>query len=272
MPQWNAMAKETFGKDTEDIQTIEKHIPVLLANLMLGFHYSQPLTPNIIPVGGLHIRSPKGLPEDLQEIYNEAENGVVYFSLGTNIRTNELDVEKIEMFKETFGRLNVTVIWKIDFQLKDCPENVYLQQFLPQNEILAHPKTRAFISHCGGLSTMESVHHGVPVIGMPFIVDQHFLGTLIEKRELGVILEYETLTADVFYEAIQKVLNNEMRKEKRQGGTQTMAPDSEYEWSLDTTALLSLDYICLKILNYTVVVRRRNAPPLHRTRRLEVAS
>ncbi|KZO99008.1 glycosyltransferase family 1 protein [Calocera viscosa TUFC12733] len=42
----------------------------------------------------------------------------------------------------------------------------------PQQAILAHAALGAFISHCGGGGTFESLSQGVPVIGWPFIGDQ----------------------------------------------------------------------------------------------------
>ena len=37
----------------------------------------------------------------------------------------------------------------------------------PQLSILAHASTGAFLSHCGWNSVLESVTHGVPIIGWP---------------------------------------------------------------------------------------------------------
>ncbi|KAL8508107.1 hypothetical protein ACS0TY_018606 [Phlomoides rotata] len=41
----------------------------------------------------------------------------------------------------------------------------------PQANILRHPCTGAFVSHCGWSSVNKSVYNGVPVIGIPMGVD-----------------------------------------------------------------------------------------------------
>ncbi|KAG2574000.1 hypothetical protein PVAP13_7KG290100 [Panicum virgatum] len=42
----------------------------------------------------------------------------------------------------------------------------------PQLDILAHPATAAFVSHCGWNSTMESMSHGKPILAWPMHSDQ----------------------------------------------------------------------------------------------------
>ncbi|XP_002448065.2 UDP-glycosyltransferase 92A1 [Sorghum bicolor] len=58
----------------------------------------------------------------------------------------------------------------------------------PQLSILAHASTGAFLSHCGWNSVLESVAHGVPIIGWPLQGDQFFNCEMLE-REWGACVE-----------------------------------------------------------------------------------
>ena len=52
------------------------------------------------------------------------------------------------------------------------PENVLIKTSLPQNDMLAHPNLKVFVTHGGLLSTQEALFHKVPLVGMPISNDQ----------------------------------------------------------------------------------------------------
>ncbi|XP_066313992.1 UDP-glycosyltransferase 92A1-like [Miscanthus floridulus] len=58
----------------------------------------------------------------------------------------------------------------------------------PQVRILAHASTGAFLSHCGWNSVLESVTHGVPIIGWPLSSEQFYNANML-KEEWGVCVE-----------------------------------------------------------------------------------
>nr|XP_010918838.2 crocetin glucosyltransferase 3 [Elaeis guineensis] len=57
--------------------------------------------------------------------------------------------------------------------------------WVPQVEILGHAATGAFVSHCGWNSSLESMRHGVPVVGWPLVGEQTCNAKLMAE-ELGV--------------------------------------------------------------------------------------
>ncbi|KAJ8748482.1 hypothetical protein K2173_003379 [Erythroxylum novogranatense] len=57
----------------------------------------------------------------------------------------------------------------------------------PQIQVLSHPSTGGFLSHCGWNSTLESIVHGVPLIAWPLYAEQKINAVLItEDLQVGL--------------------------------------------------------------------------------------
>lgn len=68
---------------------------------------------------------------------NNAKNGVILLSLGTNIRSATLKDEIKQTFLKALAKLPQTVLWKFETEdLKNIPKNVITRKWLPQNDIL----------------------------------------------------------------------------------------------------------------------------------------
>jgi len=129
--------------------------------------------------------------------------------------------ETRKIFINTFKRLKQRVVWKWEgdshhhkklntsnaFQA-DVPENVLQLPWLPQQDLLGHPKAKLFISHVGLLSTQEAVYHGVPLIAIPIFADQPINARKIHDDGYGIHLDWDQLTEDSLYDAIQQVLTD----------------------------------------------------------------
>lgn len=162
------------------IAKIEKRIKLSLINYHPAIDLPQPTSPDIISIGGFHIRDPKPIPEEFNKVIDSSSNGVVVFALGTNIKSEDLGLERLNKILKALGEIpEYTFLWKLDKQgLKlSIPKNVHVKKWLPQTDILAHPKTKLFISHCGMLSSLEAVWYGVPVLGIPVFLDQFTVST-----------------------------------------------------------------------------------------------
>lgn len=134
-------------------------------------------------------------------------------SLGTNIQSNMLPKDLIESFIKTFELFpDHNFLWKFESEESELPlklsKNVMVKKFLPQNDILAHPNVKAFITHSGLLSTQESIWHGKPMVAIPFFVDQ--LRTAERSVNLGsaVKLHFQKLDVESFKNAIAIILND----------------------------------------------------------------
>lgn len=90
----------------------------------------------------------------------------------------------------------------------DKPENVYISKWNPQDEVLSHPNTKAFISHCGLGSVVEARQHKVPIIGVPLFGDQPTNILKIVDEGWAINLDLRTITEKVLLDAIREILSN----------------------------------------------------------------
>lgn len=135
VPKLEKIAREYF-KNSRSLEDIERDIKIVLVNSDPIYDYPLPIPPNIIQVGGLQIQEPKPLPKDLQDIMDNSKHGIIFFSLGTNLRSDTLDVKLRNLFLNAFSKIKETVIWKFESELEGLPKNVFIKKWLPQNDIL----------------------------------------------------------------------------------------------------------------------------------------
>jgi glucuronosyltransferase len=209
-------AKEIFGENIPSMKELERHLSLVLTNTDPILDHPQAVAPNFIPVGGLHTRKSNNIPEDLQKLLDNAKNGVIVFSLGTNVRSDKLDKNIQKALLEAFSKISETVIWKFESELENLPKNVIVRKWLPQNDILGHPNVKLFIGHGGALSTQESIFHGVPMICIPFFVDQHINTKMIVKRKLGVSVDFKSITAGYMLRKLREILDDPTYRENMQ--------------------------------------------------------
>ncbi|CAN0922070.1 UDP-glycosyltransferase 72B1 [Linum grandiflorum] len=89
-----------------------------------------------------------------------------------------------------------------------------VRSWAPQAEVLSHPSTGGFLSHCGWNSTLESMINGVPMIAWPLYAEQRMNATILEE-EVGVAVKARrTEDAVVGREEIEKVVRLVMEGEK----------------------------------------------------------
>uniref|UniRef100_A0A183CMI9 glucuronosyltransferase n=1 Tax=Globodera pallida TaxID=36090 RepID=A0A183CMI9_GLOPA len=94
------------------------------------------------------------------------------------------DVDYQKLAEEKYA-LNTFPSW-VEMFKKFKLENIVLQNWINQKEILAHPKTMAFVSHCGMNSVMEGTFYGVPMVCMPFFGDQYYNAELLAIQKIGL--------------------------------------------------------------------------------------
>nr|XP_017035577.1 UDP-glycosyltransferase UGT5 [Drosophila kikkawai] len=216
-PAQDAIIKKYFASllpEVPRVKELERNISAIFLNSYMPLTSPRPMTFNMISVGGLHIQPPKRLPGHIQKFLDEAEHGAIYFSLGSQVRSADMPAEKLNIFLGVFARLKQRVLWKFeDDKLPNLPGNVKVEKWLPQADILAHPKVRVFIAHGGLFGMQEAVHHAVPVLGMPFYFDQN--PNIKEGISAGyaIGLDYRDISEEKLELALTELLSNPKYKD-----------------------------------------------------------
>ncbi|KHJ77714.1 hypothetical protein OESDEN_22666 [Oesophagostomum dentatum] len=102
-------------------------------------------------------------------------------------------------------------------------KNVHLMNWLPQMDLLYHPKTKAFITHAGYNSVQEAIHAGVPMICLALFGDQPKNAKVTEKLGISVNLKKTAISEEAVVAALQEVLDNERGSTQRENASLIMA-------------------------------------------------
>ncbi|KAH7557250.1 hypothetical protein JRO89_XS11G0086600 [Xanthoceras sorbifolium] len=163
----------------------------------------------------------------------QAPKSVIYISFGT---TTSMTDEQIKELANSLEQSKTKFIWvlrdadKGDIFTQDCRRSIELPEgfekrmeelgmivrdWAPQLEILGHPSTGGFMSHCGWNSCMESLSMGVPIAAWPMHSDQPKNAVLISGvLKVGVIVKKwahkeEIVESSHIKEAVRRLMASE---------------------------------------------------------------
>ncbi|XP_049791851.1 UDP-glucosyltransferase 2-like [Schistocerca nitens] len=216
LPAHEAIMREIFGPDPPSVYEMERNFSMLIVDVHFSGDYPRPNVPNVIEVTGLHVEdNVEPLPQDIQKFLDEAEHGVIYFNLGSNVKSSTLPEHRRQAFVDAFREMPQRVVWKWeDDNIPDLPDNVLVRKWLPQQGILAHPKVKLFIMQGGIQSLNEAAFRSIPLIAVPFFSDQRHNCAKINAAGIGVRIYLKDITKESVLDAIHRVLEDPSYKER----------------------------------------------------------
>ncbi|XP_060088534.1 UDP-glucuronosyltransferase 1A1-like isoform X4 [Heteronotia binoei] len=209
---YSNLAAEFLQKDTT-VAKLLGHGSVWLMRADFTFDYPKPLMPNMILIGGINCAGKKSLNQEFEGIVNASgEHGIVVFSLGSMV--SEIPMKKAMEIAEALGTIPQTVLWRYTGEVPpNLAKNTKLVKWLPQNDLLAHPKARAFITHSGSHGIYEGICNAVPMVMMPLFGDQMDNAKRVESRGAGVTLNVLEMTSKDLSDALKAVIYDKTYKE-----------------------------------------------------------
>ncbi|XP_036774024.2 UDP-glucuronosyltransferase 2A3 isoform X3 [Manis pentadactyla] len=209
---WNEFYSEVLGRPTTLCETMGK-AEIWLIRTYWDFEFPRPYLPNFEFVGGLHCKPAKPLPKEMEEfVQSSGEDGVVVFSLGSMVKN--LTEEKANVIASALAQIPQKVLWRYTGKKPaTLGSNTRLYDWIPQNDLLGHPKAKAFITHGGTNGIYEAIYHGVPMVGVPMFADQPDNIAHMKAKGAAVEVNINTMTSEDLLSALRAVTNNPFYKE-----------------------------------------------------------
>jgi len=202
------------GRTLPPLIDLIHNVSLVLVNSHPIFQYPRPIVPNMVQVGGLHINNDNSetIAQEIFDYVQAAPEGVIYISLGSQVKSHHLPIEQLSAFVKVFAGYmgKMRIIWKWEnATLIDHPNNVIVGPTAPQQALLAHENVKLFITNGGLMSLMEAVYFETPVIVIPIFGDQDFNGAQVERNGYGRVMNLQNLTEESIQEAVTDVLTND---------------------------------------------------------------
>ncbi|XP_058239812.1 UDP-glucuronosyltransferase 2C1-like [Hemibagrus wyckioides] len=212
MLKWDHLFTEVMGKPTTRCESMGK-ADIWLIRTYWDLEFPRPLLPNFKFVGGLHCKPAKPLPKEMEDfVQSSGDDGIVVFSLGSMIKN--LTKERANTIASALGQIPQKVLWRYTGEKPETlVANTRVCDWIPQNDLLGHPKTKAFITHGGINGIYEAIYHGVPMVGLPLFADQPDNVNHMKAKGAAVMLDFNKLGTEDLKQAVNDVIKNPSYKE-----------------------------------------------------------
>ncbi|ROL49728.1 UDP-glucuronosyltransferase 2A1 [Anabarilius grahami] len=204
---------EYLGRPTSFCEMMSK-ADIWLIRTYWDFEFPRPFLPNFKYIGGLHCTPAKPLPKDMEEfVQSSGDDGIVVFTLGSLI--DKMPKETSNRIASALAQIPQKVLWRYGGEKPDTlGENTRIYKWIPQNDLLGHPKTRAFITHGGTNGIYEAIFHGVPMVGIPLFGDQPDNLAHMKAKGVAVVMDnLKTMRPQELVDGLNAIINDSSYKE-----------------------------------------------------------
>ncbi|XP_067859764.1 UDP-glucuronosyltransferase 2C1-like [Heptranchias perlo] len=211
-PAYNKLC-QLYLKSDITIKELYQKADIFLMKVDFTFEFPRPTMPNVVYIGCFKCSPGKPLSPDLQQFMDSSgEDGVVIFSLGSVVGflPPALAIE----VAAGLAQLPQKVIWRYVGEVPSTlGNNTKIMNWLPQTDLLSHPKTKVFITHGGENGIYEAIYHGVPMVGIPVFGDQYDNLLRLKARGVVVMLDLAHLKREILFQAVKTVTENPSYRE-----------------------------------------------------------
>ncbi|KAD5961680.1 hypothetical protein E3N88_13153 [Mikania micrantha] len=175
-----------------------------------------------------------GREELVQFLNSKPASSVLYISFGSQ---NTITASQMMQLAKALDKSNKSFIWVVrpplgfdtnaEFRADEwLPENfiskiknenrgLIVEKWAPQMEILSHESVGGFMTHCGWNSVLESLSHGVPMLGWPMAAEQFYNAKMMEEIVEVCVEVARGTNFDVRFEDLKEKIEEVMSEDGR---------------------------------------------------------
>ncbi|XP_065367925.1 UDP-glucosyltransferase 2-like [Calliphora vicina] len=182
----------------------QKNLSLVLLNDHFSLSTPRPYVPNMIEVAGLNIvTNPDPLTPSIKRILDNAHHGAILMSLDV-----VMSPHMINIFLQQFKSMPEIILWKTSQKIHSMSSNVFVSANFNEASILTHPNIKLYITPGNFLSIIESVYHGLPILGVASTEKQDDYVDYTKKVGNGLSIKLNTISERVLSKAFNEVLRS----------------------------------------------------------------
>jgi hypothetical protein len=209
---------QEYAPELNDWDTLVKKSVLFVQTRDYMLDYPSPNLPNFITTPGVTPKPAKPLTGDLKSVLDRSD-GAIFMSFGSI--SSGFPPAILNNLVGAVNQFDMTIIWalrrdSVDYVKDKIRQNIYIFNWVPQNDVLGHNNTRLFITHCGNNGQYEALYHGVPMVGIPMFGEQPHNAFRIQDHGYGVSLLPKTMltfSTENLVAAILEVSTNPVYRE-----------------------------------------------------------
>ncbi|KAL8603855.1 hypothetical protein ACOMHN_049674 [Nucella lapillus] len=172
--------------------------------------YPKPTLPNVKLIGGTATGPAKALAPEFQSFMDSAQDGVVIVSFGSYVLNLPQHIS--DKVLQVLLQLPMKSVFRSTVTSPDA-KKILTSPWIPQNDLLGHPHTKVFVSHCGKNGLYETLYHAVPVVATPLFVDQPYNANSAHSKGFAEVLDLNSCTVEEMKSTILKVASEPRYKQ-----------------------------------------------------------
>ncbi|GMR36670.1 hypothetical protein PMAYCL1PPCAC_06865, partial [Pristionchus mayeri] len=201
-PRMDAMVERYFPLAVSSF-SMERNASLNFINTPPIFDFPRPFMPRVVFVGCIHCRLPQSLPSDLESFISHSPFILVSFGFPSLLSSAPSSVVST-LFNAFSSRPSIKFVVQYEGD-RILPPNVIARPFLPLQDLLGHSSCIAHISTGGLNSVIESVWHGIPVIGLPLLFPSYDNLLRLSSRGAAIIVSKKSLSLHSLTHAIDEI-------------------------------------------------------------------